>query len=171
MSEVDPNAPDSDDGDDGEQQSERRVSMKRADLKKMEEKGRRVDEAEARAAAAERKVAVLEAKLDLNPEQQMALFAVHQGDDLSPTALTTTATKLGFVKTDTSDAADTAARDAATTIDQAVNGSTSSSGGALLTPEQVKEWPTEKLMRFTRAHRESMDQLKRGQPVPAIPGW
>lgn len=171
MVEVDPNAPNNDDGDEEEQQPERRVSMKRADLKKMEDKGRRVDEAETLAATLKRENAVLKAKLDLNEDQQTALFAVHKGDDLSPAALNATAVKLGFVKADTPDTGTDAARNASDSIDQAVNGSTSSSGSGLITPQVVRDWPADKLMRFRREHPDKFEQLKRNQPVPAVPGW
>jgi len=65
-------------------------------IKELRAKAKRADDAETRAAQAERKLALHEAGLSgLNERQVTALLATHEGD-LSAEALKATATDLGF---------------------------------------------------------------------------
>ena len=166
-----PRQPSDDEGDD-EEQPERRVSMKRRDIKALEDKAHRADAAEKEATTLKRKVAILEAGLTLNAKQQQFLFAAHEGDDLSPTALRATAVELGIAVAESPESPDTqAARASSDSIDKAVDGSSSSSGKAVIPPSEVREWPADKIMRFRREHPELIESMKRGQPVKRPVGW
>ena len=72
-------------------------------IKELRAKAKRLDEAEAKVVTLERQVAIGAAGLsDLNPTQQKALMATHEGD-LTPEALKATAATLGFAQTAATD--------------------------------------------------------------------
>lgn len=82
-------------GDENEQPSQEGM-VPRSQIRQLEKKAKLAEEALARAEAAERRIALLDAGLGtLNPKQVDALLKVHDGD-LTPDALKQTATDLGF---------------------------------------------------------------------------
>jgi hypothetical protein len=80
-----------------EQPSRKTIEVDAADWRTTRKKAKQLEEAETRATAAERKLAIREAGLDISPRQLSALLKEHDGE-FTAEALKETATELGFWK-------------------------------------------------------------------------
>ena len=82
--------------DESEETESPAIRNMRKRIKELEAEAKKANEAEARAAAAERRLAVTEAGIKLNPTQMKALASVHEGE-WTPDALKATAADLGYI--------------------------------------------------------------------------
>ena len=93
------------DEEETEQPSRKTIEVDAADWRATRKKAKQVEELEGRATAAERKLAVREAGLDISPRQLSALLKEHDGE-FTAEALQATAQELGFWKPPEEDTAD-----------------------------------------------------------------
>jgi hypothetical protein len=80
-----------------EQPTRKTIEVDAADWRATRKKAKQVEELEGRATAAERKLAVRDAGLDISPRQLSALLKEHDGE-FTAEALQATAAELGFWK-------------------------------------------------------------------------
>lgn len=85
------------DEDPQEQPNRKTIEVDAADWRATRKKAKQLEEVEARATAAERKLAVRESGLDISPRQLSALLKEHDGE-FTAEALRETAAELGFWK-------------------------------------------------------------------------
>jgi hypothetical protein len=146
------------------------VKRLRGELRKAQKAAKTGRDTETERDTLRRELAVYKAGLDLKPRQVAALFAAHEGDDMSPEALRATAVDLGWVEPE-QDGDDEQATEAAAgheRISAAANGASPVQAGAI-TPGDVVQWGVDKARRFMDEHPAHWESLKRGETVTGVP--
>lgn len=154
---LDDDALDSDGPDDSDLVKRLRKELRRAkretkDLAELREENQTLKRAQA----------LRDAKVEGLTDRQMKVLAREHEGDITPEAIRQTAIELGFVSDETD--ADLAEHEQ---IDNASAGSRTPPQGQI-TPDTVKEWSTEKIVRFREQYPDAFEQIKRGNPVSGI---
>ena len=96
MPPFDPEDPDNPDNDPEEQPPSRTVTLNRSEIRALEKKATKAEEAEARASAAERKLAFAEAGISLT-DPKLSYFVKGYDGELTAEAIQAEAAKAGFL--------------------------------------------------------------------------
>lgn len=108
---------------------------------------------------------VVFSQLNLPDTPQAKYFRDTYSGDLTPEAALLAAQTFGFVEAPEQDVVDQDERDAHQRTRQAAEGGRPP--GGLLTPDDVSDWSTERLMRFRKQYPDHFEALKRGEEVRA----
>jgi hypothetical protein len=145
------------------QKSERMVEIPRGQLRRLEKKAKRADEAE----GLRKENALLKSGLgELTEKQQRALFAAHDGD-FTADALKATAVELRLMEAepDTSE-------EEGEELDKMDRASKAAASGQAptgrITPDDAAKWDDKKTRRFIQKYPEEYELLLSGQPVFGI---
>lgn len=161
-----------DDNDDDLVRTLRRALRAQAVAHKKAKKGTpQSAEAATELAATKLELALHKAGLnELTPRQTKALFSSLESDeDWTLETLQSAAVELRFIDEAPTTPTDEAT-DASERIERAgVGGRPTAS--SQITPDLAAKWPADKWARFARANPEEAEELKRGNPVKAVPGF
>lgn len=138
----------------------------RRQLRSKSKEVNRLKAVEEEASALKREKAFRDAKIDGLTERQMKVLANEHDGDMTPEALRQTAIELGFVNDEEGDqlANDLTEHEQ---IDSASSGSRAPKGG-VITPTMVREWGTDKILKFRAEFPDAFEQIKRGEEVHGI---
>lgn len=151
---------DHDDDDTDEQPTSQRESKDIRQLRAQAKKAKTLEEENAQL----RKENVF-SKVALPDTPQAKYFRETYQGDLSPEAILAAAQAHGFVEVEEPDPVDQDERDAHQRTRQAADGGRPA--GGQLTPADVAEWSSERVMRFRKAYPDHFEALKRGEEVRA----
>lgn len=161
-----------DDEEDDEPQGGQQQRRENADLRQLRKDAKRAKQLENELAELRRERALEKAGLktaagnDLSERQIKALLATHEGE-MTAEALRATAADLGFVPLSAEEqqlAADLGAQERIAAA--AAGGAPAPTG--VVTPTDVEEWSTEKILRFRQKYPEEFEALKRGEEVVGV---
>lgn len=160
---TEPEFDDDDHDDDTDEQPTPDQRRDNKDIRQLRADAKRAKTLEKENADLRKQVAFSAVQLPDNPQAKY-FRDTYQGD-LSPEAVLAAAQLHGFAEVDEEEVVDQDERDAHQRTRQAADGGRPA--GGQLTPADVAEWSSERVMRFRKAYPDHFEALKRGEEVRA----
>ena len=147
------------------------------DIRQLREKAKKYDEvvsgktkAEQERDAAKRELAFVRAGIDLDSPAGKLAAKAYDGEP-SIEAVRSFALEYGVLAPSEQDEADLDQQAALSRLSTGTPGARSAAGAKQITPDTFSSWDRATQMAFYKAHPREVEALKRGQAVPAVPGF
>lgn len=160
-----------DDDFSGQTRENRNIRQLREKAKEADNLKGELTKAQDEARTARRELAFLKAGIDTESNVGK-LFAKAYDGDTSLDAVKAAAAEYGLIKADEPSEEEIAQQQALQRLAGAAQGAAGPGAAqSVITPSDFSSWDTHKRRTFLAEHRAAAEALKRGQSVPAIPGF